>query len=170
MKNSFEQPEEDKTNPEKLVSGKNFTMKPGNAFGKNRGETPIEIRPGESTEKTLAEKEAAKKRESERLEKLGPVGEFEEWLRHHTGLNGIFSETMIIKPDGLFDEYNTFDKNSKLQTYPPISVMIGNLKNPNDLYKFAKELQDKYPNYKSSFEKDPEGKWIRYTVEKIVAD
>ena len=40
----------------------------------------------------------------------------------------------------------------------------------NDVYVFAKEVQDKNPEYKFSFEKDPEGKWIKYTVEKIVAD
>ena len=71
-----------------------------------------------------------------------------------------YSETFKIKSDGSFDKVERFDGSA---------VHMGEADNPTELYQLAKDIQEKHPEYKFSFETDPQGKWMKYMVSKSEA-
>lgn len=118
----------------------------------------IEIRPGESTEKSRAEAEARKKQEEERTKDFTPADYMEEFIRPLVKDGATYSETLIIRSDGSFDDKKRADQKF------PMAVNYGEAKDPDQLYALAKQIQDRYPEYSFDFTKDPEGRWMRYTV------
>lgn len=75
--------------------------------------------------------------------------------------NNPYSETFKIKSDG------KFDKILRVDGHP---VYLGFGKTPAELYQIAAEIEKKHPEYKFTFETDPEGTWMKYTVSKSKAD
>lgn len=108
---------------------------------------PLEMRPGESTD-------AAKAREAQKAERERIASLFDD-----TFVNGEYSETLIVNPDGRIDR----KRRANDANVPLLGEYI---ENTNDLYRVMKEVQDAHPEYKISFENDPNGKWVKYRINK----
>ncbi len=67
-----------------------------------------------------------------------------------------YSETWSIKPDGFFDSERPDGSVMYLPMYDG--------RTPSDMYRLAAEVQKIKPDWHFSFESDPEGKWMKYTV------
>ena len=67
-----------------------------------------------------------------------------------------------------YSETCTIDEHGDLgfKDEEPFPIMVEAYK-PADLYQLAKAVADKYSEFQFSFEKDPEGKWIKYTVSRV---
>ena len=66
-----------------------------------------------------------------------------------------YSETFRIKDDGRFDKVERLDGSP---------VYMGEADTPEELYRIAKDIQEKYSEYQFSFETGPGGEWMKYTV------
>ena len=73
---------------------------------------------------------------------------------------GEFSETISITPDGWL---KLMDSDEKLKSLFVHHAVEGE----EELFKLAKAIQNKSPEIKFNFERDPEGRWIKYTVNKV---
>ena len=65
-----------------------------------------------------------------------------------------YSETLKITSDGKFDKM-------RADGHP---VYLEPADTPAQLYQIAAIIEKKHPEYQFSFETDPEGKWMKYTV------
>ena len=117
---------------------------------------PIEFRPGASTEGEAVIDEK-RKSELERTKNFTTADHTEEFFASMLNDNQQYSETFKIKEDGEFDKVERLDGSA---------VHMGEADTPAELYQLAKEIQDKHPEYQFTFESDPEGKWLKYTVSK----
>lgn len=75
--------------------------------------------------------------------------------------NGLFSETVLIKPNGFLD---LTDKNGDLKSYFAHLANAGENESVEELYKLAYRVQQKAPELVFTFERDNEGQSITYTV------
>lgn len=144
----------------KEVMGKDFVLKEVKPLVEKGDSnlTKLEFRHGETTETAHDRNRVEGSRKSVRdvIKKLNNVFS-------HTGIN-ILSDTISIDTHGqleFFKDINSYKDQTKLDV-----ALFANT--PEDLYKFAKEVQEVYPDYQFSFEVDPEGKWIKYTVTKTL--
>ncbi len=93
-------------------------------------------KPSNESEKEIAE---------DALDMLPPMLE-------HKG--GTYSETVALLENGEFDPINRTDGSPRyLMFYTP-----------QELYKLAYAVEQKYPEYHFTFETDPYGQWMKYTV------
>jgi hypothetical protein len=162
----YEKPPSPKDN--KDVEGEGFVIKreekfpPIHRYAPGEG-TPVEFRPGESTDAVKQRKEKAWQEElqadAERTKGFTSADHAEDMLRNMLETHNPYSETFRIKPDGTFDEMIRMD--GKL-------VYLGFAKTPQELYQIAEEIQKKHSEYKFNFETDPEGKWMKYTVSRDI--
>lgn len=97
------------------------------------------------------------KREVERTKDFTDADHTKEFLCDMLETHNPYSETFLIKPDGKFDRFRADGVPSYLE-----SLGIGST--PAELYQIAAEIEEKYPEYHFSFETDPEGMWMKYTV------
>ncbi|QQR78520.1 MAG: hypothetical protein IPJ68_05640 [Candidatus Moraniibacteriota bacterium] len=74
---------------------------------------------------------------------------FEDMLDTHNP----YSETLLIEPDGKFARLR--------QDGVPKFV---DEDTPASLYTMAQRVETKFPHLKFTFDRDPQGKWMRYTV------
>jgi hypothetical protein len=74
---------------------------------------------------------------------------FESMLDKHNP----YSETLAIKDDGSFDLMR-----------PDGVPKYVDAKSPNELYEMAQRVEGTYPNLQFQFQRDPKGKWMKYTV------
>ncbi len=70
---------------------------------------------------------------------------------------GEFSETISITPEGKLE---LMDSEGKLKSLFVHFAIEG----PEELFKIAEVVQDKFPELKFHFERDHEGHWIKYTI------
>ena len=151
-----------------IVEGDGFTAKPGH-FGAGNGLAGVEFKPGESTETARAHEKSERDREQREYAE----GEYErtslftkeDWMtefftRIMPRSGAPYSETLKIKADG------SFDTEERVDGLHPEIIGHSDIKDPNGLYALAQEVQRQYPGVVFSFEKDPEGKWMKYTVSK----
>jgi len=120
-------------------------------------DTSVEFRPGETNEGKIKAKEEATKKEIERTKDFTPADWAEEFFADILKHKNPYSETFRIKEGGRFDKVERFDGST---------VHMGDADTPTELYQLAKDIQEKHPEYQFSFETDPEGKWMKYTVSK----
>ena len=155
---NFEEPKEPKESEDKKrpVEGDNFVMK-GESHSAGTNKVSLEFRSGESTEKKLQEIKTTEEKELERTKDFTSADHFKDFFEGIVDHDGSYSETLVIKENGQFDDIR-MDGMSR--------IMLHEANTPEELYKIAKEIQDKYPEYKFSFETDLYGKWIKYTVSK----
>lgn len=109
---------------------------------------PVTMTHGASTDQVIAE-------EKKKNEPSHADGHFFEALFNEQGM---YSETYKVLPDG------TFDKTARPDGVPPL--LDSDVATPNDLYAYMAEIQETHPEYQVTFEKDPEGLWMKYTVSK----
>lgn len=118
---------------------------------------PVEFRPGESTENNISKEEERRKFELERTKNFTNADYAEEFFADILTHTDSYSETFKIKDDGNFDGFERLDGSP---------VNMHGADTADELYKLAKDIQDKHPEYQFNFENDPEGKWLKYTVSK----
>ena len=70
---------------------------------------------------------------------------------------GIYSETLYIDPNGEFNSIREDGGPTFIRAFAA---------SPENLFRLAKEIMEKYPDYKFDFQKDTEGKMIKYTISK----
>ena len=141
------------------VEGDNFVMG-GSSLGPSHSNSSfarVEFRPGETTETAHRREEEEKKKEEKKvrdaIEKdTGYL--FEDILR---AINP-YSETFRIQPDGKLDIIERVDGKP---------VYFTEAATPDELYQICGKIQAKHPEYSFSFEIDPAGQWLKYTVSKI---
>jgi hypothetical protein len=143
-------------NEKRPVEGDNFVMK-GESHSAGTNKVSLEFRQGESTEKKQKEIKIAEEKESERTKGFTSADHFKDFFEGIVDHDGSYSETLVIKENGQFDDIR-MDGTSR--------IMLHESNTPEELYKIAKEIQDKYPEYKFSFEDGPHKEWIKYTVSK----
>ncbi len=143
--------------PRSNIEGEGFIMKEETP-SRPKSDISVEFRPGESTDSALAEREKKRDIEMKRIENFTAADHMEEFIRPLATNGKIYSETLLVKPDG------TFDTQTRGDGMVPMMSTLGEVTNQNELYMLAKEIQDKHPKYKISFEKDREGKWIKYSI------
>ena len=156
--NPFNKASEEKK--DESIAGDGFVMRKSEKFGHSSG-TPVEFRPGESTdvarERKKQEEEQWKQKEDERTRDFTPADHVKYILDRMLKTHNQYSETFRIRPDGTFDKILRLDNQ-------PVYMEIANT--PDELYQFARDIENKHPEYHFSFEIDPEGKWMKYTVSK----
>lgn len=159
IENPFSKPIEEKK-PED-VKGDGFVIKRGGTIRHNGDFSykthPVEFRPGESTDKKIKEDETAQEKEAERTKDFMPADLVEEFFTGVMRYQNPYSETFKIKSDGTFD---------KAERFGGSAFHIGEAYTPEKLYRIAKDIQEKHPEYQFNFETDPQGKWLKYTVSK----
>jgi hypothetical protein len=124
---------------------------------RTRLENPIEIRTGASTEKIIREKEGVQNKE------ILPenIDEFEEFIEAFLGTPGsVMEEMLIIKANGIIEP--VLRKDGKPATVP----LWFHINTPFDLYNWGKKIMDKNSSINITFEKDPEGGWIKYKAQR----
>ncbi len=148
---------------ENIIEGEGFTVRD------SRGSIPVsfaevEFKPGESTETAHLEKERRmnnwSKRENESAGKVNDLTDAEhteDQLRAMLKIRNPYFEIFKIKSDG------TFNKKERVDGSPMYLAFVNN---PTDLYSIAEEIEKEHPDYHFSFETDPGGKWMKYTVSK----
>ena len=121
----------------------------------------VEFKPGESTD-TVRDRQASEPKESHPERKAESSSDAEFAADHFAIMlehQPEYSETLIINPDGHMEK-----KRRANDSTPP--YFAGLVETPSDLYKLMKEVQDAHPEYKISFENDPNGTWMKYKVSK----
>ncbi len=108
----------------------------------------LEFRHGENNETAKARKEEESRMGNEFAIQLN----FDQMIES----NGQYDETLAIQPDGNFKR----DDNEKF------SILGCGVRNKEDLFRTMKRLGEKNPQYKFSFETDPNGQWLKFTVKK----
>lgn len=162
IENPFNKPSEEKKS-EEIIEGDNFVIMRGkDAYPKHSSsaDTSVEFRPGESNEGKIKAKEDAHEKELERIKDFTPLDFAEEFFADMLKYKNPYSETFIIKDGGKFDKVERLDGS-------PVHMQEANT--PEELYQLAQDIQKKHPEYRFSFENDPEGKWMKYTVSKSEA-
>ena len=137
------------------VAGDNFVMG-GSSLGPSHSNSSfarVEFRPGETTETAHQREEEKRKSERDAIEK-DPGYLFQDMLR---AINP-YSETFRIKPDGKLDT---------IEAWNGEPVYFAEATTPDELYRILGEIQAKHPEHSFSFEIDPAGQWLKYTVSKI---
>ncbi len=89
----------------------------------------------------------------------GPADEVAEMLEKHNP----YSETLIIESGGQLSEYREGEEH--LASYGLINF-FDQARTPEDVYAAANKLEAENPQFKFSFETDPEGRWFKYTISK----
>lgn len=155
--NPFENPpQEDKKEEGSPIHDGGFTMSGEPYYSTNsEGQFKVEFRPGETNEGKIKENEEALQKEVERTKGFTDADHAEEMMSSMLESSNPYSETFKIKSDGKFDQI------SRADDHP---VYFGVSDTPAGLYQIAAEIEQKHPEYKFSFETDPEGKWFKYTV------
>jgi hypothetical protein len=120
--------------------------------------TPVEFRPGESTDK-VKERVASKgkKKEEERELIDSAEGLRARILKRKILGEGSYSERLNISPEG--DVEVPWGKDSD-----PSLFSVNGSTSPEALMAYAQKIQDRFPDLIFNFKKDPEGKWIEFTV------
>lgn len=109
----------------------------------------VEFRPGESSDSVRQEREARERR--------SPVEIAEETYKELLAHRDTYSEQLRIDANGSFDELDRGDGQAPL---------MREANTPEELYRFAQEIERRNPDLQFSFEPDKEGRWLRYTVSK----
>lgn len=91
------------------------------------------------------------------LFELGDIKDMEGLLKEKILTNkGEYSEDLVIKDDGTFESQNPDGS---------LTSLFANLsEKPENIYLFAKKIQEEFPELEFTFEKDKHGKKIKYTV------
>jgi hypothetical protein len=138
------------------IEGDGFTVKEGNLSSHSYG-PGVEFRPGESSDVVHAREQERLKQEEERRKDFTDADDAEDSLSSMLESLNPYSETFKIKSNGSFDEVERLDG---------LNLYMTEADTPAKLYKIAAEIEKKHPEYHFSFETDPEGKWMKYTVSK----
>ncbi len=147
--------EEEKEIQAKLIKGEGFVMG-GNRHhlkhlraDRSSPTARVEFRPGETSDTAREnEKEERSRNITNRTELV-----FNEKMKAENPYSGTF----FAGSDGMFDNQRS-DKESV--------YLFGGASTPAELYQIAHNVQKSFPEYHFSFETDPEGKWMKYTVSK----
>lgn len=142
----------------------------------------VEFRPGENNETAKARDEEERVSQSKRNEQffqeeglyspedrqLGPflkeIRDIARMFKVNIDLEGKYSETLSIKPDGEFDDEKRLTEDGAKKENTPPYIVTHNIVKPEQLYKAMQIFTKKFPEYKVSFETDPNGQWLKYTV------
>lgn len=111
----------------------------------------VEFRPGETSDTARA----AEEKKQRDYDALAPADKVFHTLRGLVRVRKVYSETFTINPRGTFDDVRP-DGRSRL------AFELGNT--PEEVYRCAQEVMERYPEYRFTFTRDPEGKTFTYTV------
>jgi len=120
----------------------------------------VEFREGASNENELERQDQFNKSVRELYANYTDVDWAQEFAKDALNLRNPFSETLIIDSTGKFNKIIDINQNA---LYFGGAIKANS---PTEFYKLAKDIQDKYPEYKFDFTIDPEGKWFKYTLSK----
>jgi len=139
----------------------------------------VPFRPGASSEQARRDKETEIKQQEDNayanayaMAHQEKIQRDEEWPQQNRSNiaswfkdridqgGGEYSETFQIKQEG------SLDREKRMDGYIPYLVIEGNLKGPEDLYRLAYDISQEHPDLDISFNVDPSGKWIKYSVSK----
>jgi predicted DNA-binding antitoxin AbrB/MazE fold protein len=123
--------------------------------------TRVEFKPGESTD-VAKERQTNESKESDQNRKVESSSNAEFAAEHFAEMlksQAEYSETLIVNADGRIDK----KRRANDSTSP---YFAGFVETPADLYNLMKEVQGTHPEYKISFENDPNGTWVKYKVNK----
>lgn len=142
-----------------IIEGDNFVLK------KKKDTLPskpmsdahwVEFRPGESTDTVIAREDATTKNRQESSKESSRVDEIKEMIDLVLDNRDSYSETFQINSNG------KINRNMRADGVPPYL----DFQTPDELYQLAKQVEEKYPGYRFNFERDAEGKTIKYSVSK----
>ena len=138
---------------EEIIPGDNFTMSDSEP-ATDHGPHSVEMRPAESTERVRDRIEHPSLTE----EQLASLEYAARDIKSILEGRSTYSETLLINPDGTLN----------LEQRPDgVRAYLGDANTPEELYKIAQNIEGKHPEFKFTFERGPEGNWIKYTVTKV---
>jgi len=168
-KEQFPQPANES---EKDIQGEGFVIKKGDLPKSKRSQfndsVRVEFRPGETTDTARERRDREREQERKAGHEVKHQSNAEFMAEHFAEMLGStdkneYSETLAINSDGRLNLKQRIG-----DTAPPyVTAGLEARELPDDLYKLMQEIQDAHPEYRITFENDPHGKWIRYTVKRV---
>jgi len=152
-----EKPHPNSKEEPKDIEGDNFIIKRRDEEPRSPSlnEASVEFRPDASNKAKINEIEETRRKATELYESGTHVEQAKDFLEGMFEQNSSYTETLAIDPSGEFS--STQEKGNLLGK-------LTDIKTREELYQLAKDVQESDGEYQFSFESDPEGKWIKYSV------